>query len=1234
MNSTGPQLTIQTVLNPFEIYTDSRTHGYQGPSRNVRLSRVTAAGGGGAIAKSEDGTRCAVAGKDSLRILRISPPSPTNKAEHKNVVGEGGHRIDASRNFWEASGLKIDSASTDVAWGCGLFNNKILTSARNGEVILWDINKSGSSKFERRSKDHGRSINTISVSHIVHYYCITGSADGDVRVWDLRDMSKSIMRVHHPTQVRSLVFSPSAWQPLQAVVGLDNGSIYRWDLKMGQRGQLDRLHVAHTAAVMALDWCPTGGVSTSPSSETASVAAQDASSGGLGWLVSGGLDRTVKVWDLTAPISSAHIPQKPTYVLHPSYPVRRLAWRPGYECELAIASTADYATPAESLLQHTSTGTSSGYMTRVGSTMDLSALMRVPSNLEMLKEKLAIHTLSEGKNSPLSCDAIEIWDVRRGWIGKWSVVGSGVEGGISDMAFSGSHAMWTQHTNGAFSQFDLREVTKPLDSIPRVSAAWDATGSLAFVVDKQDRWEVPYDDINPNIRSKPDIRYPRSKTLGDPQAQITTQITANYAHDFLDNDVDTFTTLARGYIFEGRERKDICAYNAGIALAAGNESAAQVWLLLGASLAEYVPDFPPTPPPSPPPYMANKAPSPKPPSFNRTNYAFPPPLSTKPSSDSHSLHRISPGRASTTGSLSRVSSGAAARRLTPTSSASSSPRHLPHSLPPITPRRGSFFGQHDSIEPSALGRAAVLRRPSLSVTPGSHGSFSHSSSPSDKNTPSHRHVGEGVLDDESSSEEEDETEAAVHSSDEESSLRTSSVDEGSGLSHRPTRPSPSPLSNIASGGSWYDAPPLHSKPLPDEEEDDDSASSPSPQSTSDNETDSEGSGPPRRPIKFRSRSNSYSSKGSKKGGASRIVKSRSRSSTLASLAAAPRRRPLTHQESYSSIKTVTAGDTSFRDPDEAIRADMEEHTSPHVQEDYSAHHRYRSTPMSEYIPSSSIRSIVHPPEYEETDTTEEEYDPPERKLEIIRAEDKRFKESTLAALKEVLEQYVEEGEVQMSAMLVLVASDELGVSRFRKTRLLDSYIDILSRLRLHTCAAYVRKFCDLTAVKKKALLGTIIYTSCGSCRKALIVPSGPSNTTEIFQGRWAYCSNCQSPAVRCSVCRLPVRAMLFQCSICHHGGHQECYRQFYMNIPMLDIPASFLPSANDLRGRQSARPPQSASTFFDDDATSTTSMQSSLLETSTQSPPQQNRVVKLKGHPCAAGCGHFCWAAGGFVDEL
>ena len=59
----------------------------------------------------------------------------------------------------------MDSASTDVAWGHGcrylvyssflscllipviVFNNKILTSARNGELILWDLNKSGVTKY-------------------------------------------------------------------------------------------------------------------------------------------------------------------------------------------------------------------------------------------------------------------------------------------------------------------------------------------------------------------------------------------------------------------------------------------------------------------------------------------------------------------------------------------------------------------------------------------------------------------------------------------------------------------------------------------------------------------------------------------------------------------------------------------------------------------------------------------------------------------------------------------------------------------------------------------------------------------------------------------------------------------------------------------------------------------------------------------------------------------------------
>lgn len=64
-----------------------------------------------------------------------------------------------------------------------------------------------------------------------------------------------------------------------------------------------------------------------------------------------------------------------------------------------------------------------------------------------------------------------------------------------DLAFGDSHAIWAQHASGSFSQIDLRDATKPLDAIPRVAATWEVTGSIAFVTEKKDRWEIPYDDL-------------------------------------------------------------------------------------------------------------------------------------------------------------------------------------------------------------------------------------------------------------------------------------------------------------------------------------------------------------------------------------------------------------------------------------------------------------------------------------------------------------------------------------------------------------------------------------------------------------------------------------------------------------------------------------------------------------------------------------------------------------------
>ena len=44
---------------------------------------------------------------------------------------------------------------------------------------------------------------------------------------DLRDLTRSLMKIHHTSAVRSVVFSSSVSTPLQIGVGLDNGSVYR-----------------------------------------------------------------------------------------------------------------------------------------------------------------------------------------------------------------------------------------------------------------------------------------------------------------------------------------------------------------------------------------------------------------------------------------------------------------------------------------------------------------------------------------------------------------------------------------------------------------------------------------------------------------------------------------------------------------------------------------------------------------------------------------------------------------------------------------------------------------------------------------------------------------------------------------------------------------------------------------------------------------------------------------------
>lgn len=112
---------------------------------------------------------------------------------------------------------------------------------------------------------------------------------------------------------------------------------------------------------------------------------------------------------------------------------------------------------------------------------------------------------------------------------------------------------------------------------------------------------------------------------------------------------------------------------------------------------------------------------------------------------------------------------------------------------------------------------------------------------------------------------------------------------------------------------------------------------------------------------------------------------------------------------------------------------------------------------------------------------------------------------------------------------------------------------------------------------------------------------------------------------------LPVRAMLFQCPVCSHGGHQECYRRYHAEQPMLEVHMPPSPSLSELglRGRSLSR---SGTEIAEDEGSNSTDgkFEASGLPT----PATLAQTRRLMGHPCAAGCGHYCWMANERVEEM
>jgi hypothetical protein len=267
------------------------------------------------------------------------------------------------------------------------------------------------------------------------------------------------------------------------------------------------------------------------------------------------------------------------------------------------------------------------------------------------------------------------------------------------------------------------------------------------------------------------------------------------------------------------------------------------------------------------------------------------------------------------------------------------------------------------VDQSSSGRRpSTYRRPSVTGASASPAADKDSKTPS---TPSLHLVGAGALDDSDSSSgnESDVGSAgtAGHWSDEEANLRPALVTPTFLSQQRIT--APSPLSRVLGRNKKTDE---------DGDPNDDEGTSASPQST-DSDSDS-------LIASLRRQSNGRKVSGR--------YKSRSRSSTVASLAAPILAPMLSRQDSASSIRTVVAGDVSHVDDNEGT---------------LKAEETIRD--LTSRVPEMAPAVVA---EYVQPDVAPNLEHFTERRIELVQAEEKRFKDIGWKALRQALETLVEQ----------------------------------------------------------------------------------------------------------------------------------------------------------------------------------------------------------------------------------